>query len=133
MMIVGKRRTSVARANIKEGTGKVYLNNEPVENYHPQQLRDYLLEPFILAKLKGFNINKIDVFVNVRGGGKISQISAARTAIGKALVEHFKSDELKKLFSEYDKHIIVSDVRQREPRKPWGHGKARGKKQKSYR
>ncbi len=133
MMFVGKRRTSVARVHIKNGSGKVYLNNEPLENYHPQQLRDYLLEPFILAKIKGFDVNKIDVFVNARGGGKISQAAAARTAIGKALVEHFKSEELKKLFSEYDKHIIVSDVRQREPRKPWGHNKARGKRQKSYR
>ena len=132
-MIVGKRRTSIARAYIKKGTGKVYVNNEPIENYHPQQLRDFLLEPFITAKLKGFDTSKIDVFIKVRGGGKISQAGAVRTAIGKALVEHFKSDELKKLFGEYDKHLLVSDVRQREPRKPWGHGKARGKRQKSYR
>ena len=41
--------------------------------------------------------------------------------------------KLAKTFLVYDRNLLVADVRQREPRKPNTSGKARSKKQKSYR
>ena len=73
-----------------------------------------------------------DIFVNVKGGGSESRIAASRLAIARALVNYTKSDDLKKAFSEYDKNLLVADIRRKEPNKP-GDSKARKKRQKSFR
>ncbi|MEM2115479.1 MAG: 30S ribosomal protein S9 [Candidatus Woesearchaeota archaeon] len=129
MIYVGKRKTSIARAVIKEGSGKVYINNVPLEQFGNPYVVELLKEPLLLS---GDLAKKVDIYVNVHGGGISSKAQAARTAIGKALIGYFKDNQLKKKFSEYDKHLLVSDVRFREPRKPWGASKARAKRQKSY-
>jgi len=51
--------------------------------------------------------------------------------IARALVEHTPS--LKSVFLDYDRNLLVADVRLKEPVKPNKHGSARSKKQKSYR
>ncbi len=130
ILTVGKRKKAIARAKIESGSGKVKINRVPVDLFMPEVLRMMIREPLIIA---GDVSKKVDISVNVRGGGVIGQAQAARTAIAKALVEFSKSDDLKKKFAEYDKTLLVSDVRTREPRKPFGHGKARAKRQKSYR
>ncbi|MEM1988333.1 MAG: 30S ribosomal protein S9 [Candidatus Woesearchaeota archaeon] len=129
MIYVAKRKESIARANIVEGTGKVFINNKPLELFGNQTVVELLKEPLIIA---GDLAKKVDIYVNVTGGGISGKAQAARTAIGKALAGYFKNESLKKALAEYDKHLLVSDVRLREPRKPWGASKARAKRQKSY-
>ena len=57
--------------------------------------------------------------MNVIGGGWLkSQAEAARLAIAKALVEYSKKDSLKNAFLEYDRNLLVADIRRTEQQKP---------------
>ena len=124
----GKRKSAVARAYVKSGKGVVKINKLSLQAY-PEYIRSILAEPLQIAeKYK----DKIDVRVIASGGGPISQAEAARTAIAKALVAFSGDDELKKMFMEYDRTSLVSDIRRKEPKKQLGRG-ARKKRQKSYR
>ena len=96
----------------------------------PALARLKIKEPVLLA---GDIIEKINIDVNIHGGGALGQADAARLAIAKAILEHTKSDALRDVYNAYDWTLLVADVRQREPRKPNKHGNARGKTQKSYR
>jgi len=62
----------------------------------------------------------------------MSQANAVRTAIAKGLVEYTADPNLKLAFLDYDRKLLVSDSRRKEPKKPLGRG-ARKKRQKSYR
>ncbi len=126
----GKRKRAIARATIKPGSGVVKINNKLLDFYEPRISRLKLREPLIIA---GDLVNKVDVSVNVFGGGISSQADASRLAIAKALVEFSKSDKLKEEFLNYDRNLLVADVRRKEPAKPNRHGQARAKRQKSYR
>lgn len=126
----GKRKRAVARALIKPGNGTVKINNRLLEFYQPDIAKLKLQEPLLLA---GDNANKVDITVKIFGGGVISQAEAARLAIARALAGFTKDKKLEKTFLEYDRHLLVADIRRREVRKPNCHGKARAKRQKSYR
>jgi small subunit ribosomal protein S9 len=125
----GKRKTAVARASVQKGTGLVRINKMPVELYEPDIARWKILEPI---KLADKHINNIDIDVNVKGGGFMSQASAIRTAIAKGLVDFTGDPNLKIAFLDHDRSLLVSDSRRKEPKKPLGRG-ARKKRQKSYR
>jgi len=125
----GKRKTSIARALIKNGAGRVWVNGVPVEFIPMELARMKILEPLLLI---GDLAKKIDVKVNVKGGGYMSQAEAARVAIARGLVEFFESDEVKTILKEYDRHMLSGDPRQTEPKK-WGRYSARRRWQKSYR
>ncbi len=124
----GKRKTAVARATLEEGNGEVTINNFSLENFDPEMHRMKIKEPLILAEDAA---EDVDIDVNVQGGGFASQAEAARLAIARALVEYEPS--LESVFDEYDRHLLVADVRRKETSKPNRHGQARAKKQKSYR
>lgn len=126
----GKRKSATARAVIRPGTGMVSVNGRLVKFYEPKVARLKLEEPLILA---GEHSGAFDISVKVRGGGTMSQAEAARLAIAKAMVGITKDKKLEKSYLEYDRHMLVADVRRREGRKPNTHGKARSKRQKSYR
>lgn len=126
----GKRKTAIARATLRQGNGLVIINNIPIDFIHPKMPRLKLREPLILA---GDVANKVDIDVNVVGGGVTSQAEASRLAIAKALVDFTKSDKLKETFLNYDRNLLVADVRRKETAKPNRHGQARSKVQKSYR
>jgi len=126
----GKRKTAIARAIIRPGKGRVFINNIPLEIYPIEMARWKILEPLLLA---GDDIrNSIVIHVNVRGGGVMAQADAARIAIARGLVELTKNEELKKLFLEYDKTMLSGDPRQAEPKK-FARYSARRRWQKSYR
>jgi len=126
----GKRKTAIARAIIRPGKGRVFINNVPVEIYPIEMARWKILEPLLLA---GDDIrNSIDIHVNVKGGGVMAQADAARIAIARGLIELTKNEELKKLFLEYDKTMLSGDPRQAEPKK-FARYSARRRWQKSYR
>lgn len=124
----GKRKTAIARATLKQGSGKVRINKELIDSFSNKMTKLKIQEPLILSEDKA---NKVDINVNVNGGGLISQAEAARLAIARALSKFDK--KLEKVFLDYDRHLLVADVRRKETHKPNRHGKARGKKQKSYR
>ena len=126
----GKRKRAIARADLRAGSGIVKINNRLLDFYQPRMSMLKLKEPLIIA---GDLANKVDININIRGGGISSQADAARVAMGKALVEYSKNDKLKEDFLNYDRNILVSDVRRKEPAKPNRHGQARAKVQKSYR
>jgi small subunit ribosomal protein S9 len=125
----GKRKKAIARATLKEGTGKVRINNIHLENYSPKMFKMKIMEPLILA---GDTSNKVDINVRVEGGGISGQTDAARLAIARSLAEYAKGERLKNTFLEYDRHLLVADVRLPEPSKP-NDSKPRAKRQKSYR
>jgi len=126
----GKRKRAIARATIRPGKGIVKVNNMILDFYEPKLSRLKLMEPLIIA---GDLMHKVNISVNVLGGGISSQADASRLAIAKGLVEFSKSDKLKEDFLNYDRNLLVADVRRKEPAKPNRHGQARAKRQKSYR
>ena len=128
--VSGKRKRSIARATARRGAGVVRFNKVPIEVVEPNISKLKLMEPILLA---GDVASKVNIDVNVRGGGPNSQAEASRIAIAKALVDFTKNDKLKEIFLSYDRNMLVADVRRKEPSKPNRHGHARAKVQKSYR
>lgn len=128
MIQAGKRKRAVARATIKKGTGRITINKLSLENFGTPLARERVTEPL---KLSGKIAEKIDVNVNVNGGGVSGQADAARLAIGRALAEH--TPALKQVLLDYDRTLLVADVRRKESSKPNSQGQARAKRQKSYR
>jgi len=124
----GKRKTAIARASLTKGKGEVKINNVPVDMYHPKLYRLRIKEPLILAQ---DTVDKLDIKVTVKGGGAMGQADAARLAIARALSKY--NPKLETVFLDYDRQLLVADVRRKEPSKPNRHGSARSKKQKSYR
>lgn len=122
----GKRKRAIARATLRPGKGRITINNRLLELYQPKLARDRIMEPFWL----GGELGNFDIEVKVNGGGFMSQAEASRLAISRALVKHNSS--LKNIFLNYDRHMLVADVRRKETCKP-NDSKARKARQKSYR
>ena len=125
----GKKKSAIARATVREGEGRVRINSQPVELVEPELARLKMLEPFrIVDDIR----DDIDIDVTVEGGGVVGQADAARTAIARGVVQHTGDAELRDAFMEFDRSLLVNDVRQSEPKK-WGGPGARARYQKSYR
>ena len=124
----GKRKSAIARATISPGSGKVRINRMLLDNFSTSLSRMKIQEPMIIA---GDVANSINIDVTVSGGGPATQADAARLAIGRALAKFDK--KLEKALLNYDRNLLVADVRRKETHKPNRHGKARAKRQKSYR
>jgi small subunit ribosomal protein S9 len=125
----GKKKTAIARATVSDGEGRVRINSKPVELVEPEMARLKMLEPFRIVD--GVR-DDVDVDVSVQGGGFAGQADAVRTAIARGLVEHSGDAELQDAYREFDRSLLVNDVRQSEPKK-WGGPGARARYQKSYR
>ncbi len=124
-----KKKTAVARAVIKKGTGKVKINNMNIDTITPTRVKRFIQEPIILAPDVA---EKADISIKISGGGFMGQAVAARSAIAKALVDFSKDKKLKETFLGYDRLLLVDDPRRKEAKKPLGTS-ARAKKQKSKR
>jgi len=126
----GKKKTAIARATVRDGEGRVRVDAQPVELVDPELARLKMLEPFRIADddLR----EGVDVDVRIEGGGVMGQADATRTAIARGLVEHTNDAELRDAFMEFDRSLLVNDVRQSESKK-WGGPGARARYQKSYR
>jgi len=125
--VSGKRKRAIARVTLKPGKGVVKINKLSLDYYTPEVARLRILEPLFLS---GDAAKKVNINVNVAGGGWSAQTDAARVGIGKAMV-HFQPS-LKKTFLEYDRMLLINDVRRNEPHKP-NDSKPRRARQKSYR
>lgn len=126
--VSGSRKSAVARATLSVGNGIVRVNSQLLETYDPAMSRLKIQEPLILA---GDKAKTVDISVSVQGGGVSSQAEAVRLAVARALAQYDRN--LQKTFLEYDRALLVADVRRKETHKPNCHGKARAKRQKSYR
>ncbi|WP_094226507.1 30S ribosomal protein S9 [Methanolobus psychrotolerans] len=125
----GKKKTAIARATVKKGTGKVRINKKPLEIYEPEFAKLKIVEAVMLV---GDVAEGLDIDVVVSGGGIIGQASAARTAIARGIVDWTNDTNLRDAYMEYDRNLLVNDSRQKETKKFGGPG-ARAKYQKSYR
>jgi small subunit ribosomal protein S9 len=125
----GKKKTAIARATVSDGEGLVRINSQPVELVEPEMARLKMLEPFRIVD--GVR-DDVDVDVKVQGGGFAGQADAVRTAIARGIVQHSGDAELRDAYREFDRSLLVNDVRQSEPKK-WGGPGARARYQKSYR
>jgi len=122
---VGRRKTSVARVILKEGSGKVSVNGKDFETAIPQFLnRADVLSPFRVTSTEGV----YDVIVNVDGGGITGQAQAIRLGISRALIEinpEFRTILRKEGFLTRDPRMVE--------RKKYGQPKARKRFQFSKR
>ncbi len=114
MIAVGKRKKAIARAVIRKGSGKVFINGRPLQTMYTELIRLRILEPLMISGKQ----KEVDIHVNVKGGGIWGQADAIRTAIGRALVQFFGDEEMKRKFIDYDRTMVVSDARRTEPHKP---------------
>ncbi|HDD70582.1 MAG TPA: 30S ribosomal protein S9, partial [Candidatus Woesearchaeota archaeon] len=95
---VGKRKKAIARATLKEGKGIVRINSQELITLPPNMYRRRIEEPLILS---GETLKKVNINVNVTGGGVNGQADAIRLAIAKALAAYDK--KLHKQFLNYDR------------------------------
>ena len=80
---LGRRKTSVARAILRSGEGKVTVNGNEFEKAFPQLIsRDDILSPLKVTETSG----TYDVIVNVKGGGTTGQAQAIRLGIARGLI-----------------------------------------------
>lgn len=126
--VSGSRKSAVARATLTPGGGIVRVNTQLLNTYEPAMSRLKIQEPLILAGAKAKEVN---IDVRVHGGGIASQAEACRLAVARVLSQY--DSTLQKTFLDYDRLLLVADVRRKETHKPNCHGKARAKRQKSYR
>lgn len=132
VLVKSKRKSAVARASSKKGTGKIRINGFDIATYEPMELRHVMLEPINVSGLTRETARAIDININVRGGGQSSQAQAVRGAIAKSITGSSNSDVVRKEYMRYDRSMLIDDTRRVEPKKFKGP-KARARFQKSYR
>ncbi|MER3414915.1 MAG: 30S ribosomal protein S9 [Gemmataceae bacterium] len=131
----GRRKTAVARVRVCDGSGRIEINGRALESYFTElKDRELVLAPLKITEMFG----KVDVFVNVRGGGVSGHAGAACQGIARALRELFTSREpvqpledgtvpmhplVKKL---RDSGYLTRDARMKERKKFGLHGARRG-------
>jgi len=121
----GRRKTAVARVRLASGTGKITVNGRPFENYFPADtLRSVAAQPLTVTG----TAEKLDVRVNVSGGGPNGQAGAVRHGISRALLR-FDVNLRPTLKAE---GFLTRDPRMRE-RKKYGQPGARKRYQFSKR
>jgi len=78
----GRRKTSVARIRIFEGSGKILINGRTVENFFTEiKDRNAVMAPLLLCEQQ----NRLDVVIKVHGGGYSGQSGAILQGLARAL------------------------------------------------
>ena len=122
---LGRRKTSIARIILTEGSGEITVNGKASTDYFPITMQQFKLQqPFKLTETVG----KYDVTVTVDGGGITGQVDAVRLGIARALVQ-IDAEHKPKLKAE---ELMTRDPRAVE-RKKFGRKKARKRYQFSKR
>ncbi|MDR0964961.1 MAG: 30S ribosomal protein S9 [Myxococcales bacterium] len=81
----GRRKESVARVHLKPGSGVITINDRPIDDYFGRETAKMLLrQPLELVE----QLDKLDVMVNVSGGGISGQAGAIRHGISRALCDY---------------------------------------------
>ena len=80
----GRRKHSVARVRVYEGTGKITINGRDIDDYFGlETLKLIVRQPLAATD----TADKFDVLVNVHGGGTTGQAGAIRHGISRALIK----------------------------------------------
>jgi small subunit ribosomal protein S9 len=122
---LGRRKTAVARLYLKDGNGKITVNDKDYKEYFPTPTLQYIVcQPLEISETLG----KYDIKVNLDGGGITGQAEALRLALSRALCE---------INPEYRPALKAKGLMKRDPRmverKKPGQKKARKKFQFSKR
>ena len=121
----GRRKTAVARVRLAAGSGKITVNGRAFDTYFPlETLRSTVSQPLTVTGTS----DKLDVRVNVTGGGPNGQAGAVRHGISRALLK-FDANLRPSLKAE---GFLTRDSRMRE-RKKYGQPGARKRYQFSKR
>ncbi len=113
----GRRKTSAARVFLKPGSGKITVNDRPLDEFFGRETgRMIVRQPLELVQLA----NKFDITATVAGGGITGQAGAIRHGITRALIEY--DEELRKPLRVAG--FVTRDAREVE-RKKVGRRKAR--------
>jgi small subunit ribosomal protein S9 len=121
----GRRKTAVARVRLATGSGKITVNGRAFDTYFPlETLRATVSQPLTVTGTS----DKLDVRVNVTGGGPNGQAGAVRHGIARALLQ-FDANLRPSLKKE---GYLTRDPRMRE-RKKYGQPGARKRFQFSKR
>lgn len=122
---IGRRKASIARVYLSEGTGKIVVNKKDYTEYFPKGLLHYVInQPFQVTE----GLGKYDVKVNVCGGGITGQAEAIRLGVARALLK--VNEEHKPVLKSNG--LLTRDSREVERKKP-GQKKARKRFQFSKR
>ncbi|MDR3320015.1 MAG: 30S ribosomal protein S9 [Desulfovibrio sp.] len=121
----GRRKTATARTCLYAGTGVITVNGRACKEYFPRKtLQMIIRQPLVLSKLA----DKLDVRVNVAGGGVTGQAEAVRHGISRALL--VVEPELRSVLKKAG--LLTRDARKKE-RKKYGLRAARARYQYSKR
>jgi small subunit ribosomal protein S9 len=121
----GRRKSAVARTRLYKGNGRILVNDRPFEEYFPRPtLLSIVRQALVLAKLDG----RVDVKVNVAGGGMTGQAEAVRHGISRALCS--LDPDLRGVLKKAG--LLTRDSREKE-RKKYGQRGARARFQYSKR
>ena len=121
----GRRKSSVARVWLKPGNGQITINKKPIDEYIDRETSKMVVaQPLVLTGTQ----DKLDIYVNVQGGGISGQAGAIRHGISRALLEY--NPELREVLKRAG--FLTRDSRVKE-RKKYGQRGARARFQYSKR
>lgn len=121
----GRRKTSVARVWLGEGSGTILVNKKPMDEYFTKEVtKNIALQPLALTE----TLDKFDLYITVKGGGLSGQAGAVRHGIARALLE--SDQELRQILKKAG--MLRRDPRVKE-RKKYGQKGARARFQFSKR
>lgn len=113
----GRRKTSVCRVRVKQGTGKILINKRELDDYFPMTLeRKRVKAPLVAVECE----KSLDIFINIRGGGFTGQSGAVSLGIARALTRYNPEYE----HTLREGKFLTRDSRQKE-RKKYGRAGAR--------
>ena len=122
---IGRRKTSVATVQIREGTGEVKVNGKSLDDFFSREvLRYYVIQPFTAVD----RVSRYNVVARVKGGGESGQAGAIRHGIAKALT--LSEEQLRLPLKQQG--FLTRDPRMKE-RKKYGQRGARARFQFSKR
>lgn len=114
---VGRRKESIARVRLCQGTGKILINGRGFNDYFPREThRIVVMKPLEITKTK----DRFDVYAKILGGGSSGQAGALTLGIARAIL---KADETLRITLKRA-GLLTRDARVKE-RKKYGRKRAR--------
>jgi small subunit ribosomal protein S9 len=132
ILVKSKRKEAIARASAKLGDGRIFINGRGMGANEHDIYKSVMEEPINLSSITKELAHRLEIKINVRGGGASGQAQAVRSAIAKAISKFAETDTIRKEYMRYDRSLLVDDYRRVEPKKFRGP-KARARNQTSYR
>ncbi|NOY09534.1 MAG: 30S ribosomal protein S9 [Spirochaetes bacterium] len=89
VVVVGRRKTAVARVYLREGSGRITVNHRKFETYFPiEEYQIYVKQPLVVTDF----LDKFDILINLKGGGLSGQAGACRHGIARALLAYSEAN-----------------------------------------